>query len=54
MIYDERQEMTGTMINTAAIVAGGVFGHFCGRLLKKRHQETLTAACGIGTIMCMF
>ena len=42
--------MTGTMINTAAIVAGGVFGHFCGRLLKKRHQETLTAACGIGTI----
>lgn len=42
--------MTGTIINTAAIVAGGIFGHLCGRLLKQRHQETLTAACGIGTI----
>ena len=42
--------MTGTIINTAAIAAGGLFGHLCGRLLKERHQETLTTACGIGTI----
>ena len=42
--------MTGTIINTAAIVAGGVCGHLFGKLLKERHQETLTMACGVGTI----
>ena len=42
--------MTGTIINTAAIVAGGVCGHLFGKLLKDRHQETLTMACGVGTI----
>ena len=42
--------MIGTIINTAAIVIGGVCGHLFGRLLKKRHQETLTMACGVGTM----
>ena len=42
--------MTGTIINTAAILAGGVCGHFFGKLLKERHQETLTMACGVGTL----
>ncbi len=42
--------MTGTIINTAAIVVGGVCGHLFGRLLKERHQETLTMACGVGTL----
>ena len=42
--------MTGTIINTAAIVAGGLCGHLFGRILKDRHQETLTMACGIGTL----
>ena len=42
--------MTGTIINTAAIVVGGICGHLFGRLLKKRHQETLTMACGVGTL----
>ena len=42
--------MTGTIINTAAIAAGGLCGHLFGRLLKERHQETLTMACGIGTL----
>ena len=42
--------MTGTIVNTAAIIAGGVFGHLFGKLLKERHQETLTMACGVGTI----
>ena len=32
--------MTGTIINTAAIIAGGICGHLFGRLLKERHQET--------------
>ncbi len=42
--------MTGAIINTAAIVAGGVCGHFFGKLLKERHQETLTVSCGVGTL----
>ena len=42
--------MTGAIINTAAIVAGGLCGHLFGKLLKQRHQETLTMACGVGTL----
>ena len=42
--------MTGTIINTAAIVAGGICGHLFGKVLKERHQETLTMACGVGTL----
>lgn len=42
--------MFGTLINTGAIVAGGLFGLLFGKLIRKRHQETLTAACGIGTM----
>ena len=37
----------GTIINTGAIVAGGVCGHFFGRLLKDRYQDTLYMACGV-------
>lgn len=40
----------GTIINTAGIAAGGVFGHFFGKLLKERHRESLTTACGISVI----
>ena len=42
--------MIGTLINTAAIAAGGLCGQLFGRLLKDRHQETLTMACGVGTL----
>ncbi len=42
--------MTGTLINTGAIVLGGVAGMLFGKLLKDRHQETLTMACGVGTL----
>ena len=42
--------MTGTLINTGAILIGGVGGFLFGKLLKERHQETLTMACGIGTL----
>ncbi len=38
---------TGTLINTAAIIAGGVIGLFAGSLLKERHRDTLMAACGV-------
>ena len=42
--------MTGTFINTGAIIAGGLFGVLFGRLIRERHQETLTMACGVGTL----
>ena len=40
----------GTLMNTAGIVLGGVFGHFFGKLLKERHQTSLTSACGISVL----
>lgn len=41
---------TGTLINTAAIVIGGIAGHFSGRLLKSRMQETLMVTCGVAVL----
>ena len=40
----------GTIINTLAIIIGGVFGSLFGNLLKERHQDTLTMACGISVL----
>ena len=40
----------GTIINTAAIVAGGLFGHLFGRLLSENTQDTLTKVCGVSTL----
>ena len=37
----------GTIINTAAIVAGGIFGHVFGRFMTEESQETLNKACGV-------
>ena len=42
--------MLGTLINTGAIIAGGLFGAISGKLIRERHQETLTMACGVGTL----
>ncbi len=42
--------MTGTIVNAAAIAAGGLLGFLFGKKLKQNHQETLTAACGVGTL----
>ena len=40
----------GTMINTAAIVAGGICGGLFGRYLKESAQDTLTKVCGVSTL----
>ena len=40
----------GTIINSAAIVAGGLIGHFTGRLFRQEQQEALSKACGISTL----
>ena len=37
----------GTIINTAAIILGGLFGLLFGRFLLERHQDTLCRTCGI-------
>ena len=40
----------GTLINTGAILAGGLLGGLFGRFLNGNTQEALTKACGISTI----
>ena len=40
----------GTMINGAAIVAGGVVGHFTGKMFRSEQQDALTKACGISVL----
>ena len=37
----------GTIINSAAIVCGGIIGLFGGRFMKPRYQETVQRTCGI-------
>ncbi len=40
----------GTVINTAAIVFGGVIGHFTAKLFQKEQQEAISKACGISVL----
>lgn len=40
----------GTIINTAAILLGGVLGALFGRFLSESAQDTLTKVCGVSTL----
>ncbi len=40
----------GTILNTGAILVGGVLGALFGRFLNDSAQETLTKCCGISTL----
>lgn len=40
----------GTIINTVAIVSGGVIGHFTGKLFKQEQQAAINKACGISVM----
>jgi len=40
----------GTILNTAAILAGGILGGLFGRFLSDSAQDTLTKACGVSTL----
>ena len=40
----------GTIINTAAILLGGLLGGLFGRFLTESAQETLTKVCGVSTL----
>ena len=40
----------GTVINTGAIVLGGVTGHFTGKLFRQEQQAALNKVCGISVL----
>ncbi len=40
----------GTIINSTAIIAGGIVGHFTGKLFKQEQQESLNKTCGISVL----
>lgn len=40
----------GTIINGAAIVAGGLVGIFTGKLFNQEQQDAITKACGISVL----
>ena len=40
----------GTIINAAAITAGGAVGMLAGNAVKERYQETLNMACGVSIL----
>ena len=40
----------GTIINTAAIILGGIAGGLFGKRLTERYQDTLMKACGLCVI----
>ena len=40
----------GTIINTAAILVGGLLGALFGRFLSDSAQDTLTKVCGVSTL----
>lgn len=40
----------GTVINSAGIVAGGLTGHFIGRVFRPEQQDSLNTACGVSVL----
>ena len=40
----------GTIINSAAIVLGGLFGKLLGKLFKETQRDSIQKACGISVI----
>ena len=40
----------GTIINCSAIAAGGLVGHWTGKLFREDQQDSLTKACGVSTL----
>ena len=41
---------TGTLINTIAIILGGITGHFTGKLFREEQQDALNKACGVSVM----
>ena len=40
----------GTLINTAAVIGGGLAGHLVGRLFVQEQQEGINKACGVSVL----
>lgn len=40
----------GTIMNSAAIIAGGLVGHFTGKLFKEEQHDSLNKTCGISVL----
>ena len=40
----------GTIINSTAIVAGGLIGHFTGKLFRQDQHDAVNKACGISVL----
>ena len=40
----------GTVINTVAIISGGLIGHFTGKLFKEEQQTAINKTCGISVM----
>lgn len=40
----------GTIINTVAIIVGGIFGLLFGKLISERTRETLCRTCGVAVL----
>lgn len=40
----------GTIINSGSIIAGGLIGHFAGKLFREEQQRALHIACGISVL----
>lgn len=40
----------GTIINVAGIIAGGILGSVCGKLIHENIREALPKACGVSTM----
>ncbi len=40
----------GTIINSAAIVAGGLVGHYTGKLFRPEQQNAVNKACGVSVL----
>lgn len=40
----------GTLINTAAVAAGGFMGMFAGKLFSKEQQESVSKTCGVSVL----
>lgn len=41
----------GTLINTAAVLVGGLAGNLVGRVFRPESQESLNRACGVSVLM---
>lgn len=40
----------GTLINTASIAAGGLIGHFAGKIFRPEQQDSICRACGVSVM----